>query len=97
MLCWRLPLSAERGSECEVRSAYRLWAQSPHLGCSSGRCVGIMESFELEGTFKGHIVQLLCNEQDISPPLFTFPQQKLNLMASWSSQQIHFGMLEGCE
>ena len=24
---------------------------------------GIIEWFELEGTFKGHLVQLLCNEQ----------------------------------
>lgn len=23
----------------------------------------VIESFELEGTFKGHLVQLLCNEQ----------------------------------
>lgn len=72
MLCWRLPLSAECGSECEVRSAYRLWAQSPHLGCSSGRCVGIMESFELEGTFKSHLyveLQYFCS---IQPDCFGF-------------------------
>ena len=34
------------------------------IGSSKKRkCERIIELFELEGTFKGHLVQLLCNEQ----------------------------------
>jgi len=35
-----------------------------------------MESFELEGTFKGHLVQLPCNEQghlQLMSPVFLAP------------------------
>jgi len=29
----------------------------------AGNSTSTLESLELEGTFKGHLVQLLCNEQ----------------------------------
>jgi len=36
-----------------------------HIGCACHGSLGhrIIESFELEGTLEGHLVQLPCNEQ----------------------------------
>jgi len=45
------------------RGVYPEFAAGKLLGWTWAWKHQIIESFELEGTFKGHLVQLLCNEQ----------------------------------
>jgi len=73
-------------SVCVCANVYNCSCDSTNIRCYSHQSHGIIESFELEGAFKSHVVQLCCSE----------PTARWGCSEPWSSLTLNVSRDRAC-